>query len=224
MATEQPGLAAGTAWRWLRGRFSTDATGDNSLSLLKSVAEVSAIAVAVAFVYGWSYLAAYYRTFGLNPIEIEVSVPVVAATAVYAFYNSKWILWTFVVFLAVIFLLGSRLRVLLLVLVSLLFILTAWAGLDRGRDRANKDILTDSSELPNVAFAAKISGKTEKMDVPSCVGFENYGSMDCKLLLHLKNTYYFFQPVPQLGVGGNINVYALFDTDLSGVHVQRGIE
>jgi len=224
MATEQPGLAAGSSWSWLRiGRTKSDAAGENSLSLLKSVAEISAIAVAIAFVYGWSYLAAYYRTFGLNPLEFEVSVPVVAATAVYAFYNSKWILGTLAVFLVAIFLLG-RVRILLLVLVSLLFILTAWAGLDRGRDRANKDIFTDSSELPNVAFAAKIGNKTEKMDAPSCVGFENYGSMDCKLLLHLKNTYYFFQPVPQLGVGGNINVYVLFDTDLLGVHVQRGIE
>ena len=223
MATEQPGPAAGTRWRWLRGPASTDATGENSLSLLKSVAEISAIAVAIAFVYGWSYLGAYYRTFGLNPLEFDVSVPVIAATAVYALYNSKWILLTFAVFLVVIFLLG-RSRILLLVLVSLLFVLTAWAGLDRGRDRANEDILTDSSELPNVAFAAKISSKTETMDAPSCVGFENYGSMDCKLLLHLKNTYYFFQPVPQFGVRGNINVYVLFDTDLLGVHVQRGIE
>ena len=45
----------------------------------------------------------------------------------------------------------------------------------------------------------------------------------CKLLLHVKGTYYFFQPVPATGIG-SLNAHVLSDSDLLGVHVQRGLD
>lgn len=93
-----------------------------------------------------------------------------------------------------------------------------------GRQLANEDALLDSDELPYVAFASKL----EKTDQPSCVEFKTYGSLDCKLLLHSKNTYYFFQPVPKAGEGslkvlGSLSLYTLADSDVIGVHVLRGL-
>jgi hypothetical protein len=69
----------------------------------------------------------------------------------------------------------------------------------------------------------------EKADQPSCVEFKTYGSLDCKLLLHSKNTYYFFQPVPKVGEGtlkvlGSLSLYTLSDSEVIGVHIQRGLD
>jgi hypothetical protein len=85
-------------------------------------------------------------------------------------------------------------------------------------------MLIDSSELPNVGFSSRLV----KTDQPNCVGHETYGSSDCKLLLHSKGTYYFFTPIPQpkdalIDVGG-LNVYTLADSDVTGVHILRGLE
>src|ERR1700722_14662806 len=65
------------------------AVGD-SLAFLKNLAEVSSVCVGLAFVVGWSYLTAYYRTFGLNPLELDMSLPVVCTTAVFILYSAVW--------------------------------------------------------------------------------------------------------------------------------------
>ena len=46
---------------------------DDAFAALKSVVEVSAVFVALAFVTGWSYMASYYTQFGLNPFELDFS-------------------------------------------------------------------------------------------------------------------------------------------------------
>jgi len=78
--------------------------------------------------------------------------------------------------------------------------------------------------LPYVAFSTKLS----KTDQPDCVDHETYGTSDCKLLLHSKGTYYFFTPIPKpkdaiIDVG-SLNVYTLADSDVTGVHILRGLD
>jgi hypothetical protein len=106
----------------------------------------------------------------------------------------------------------------------LLFLAVSIAGFFRGKRRATDDMLMDSSELPYVAFSSRLA----KTDQPPCVDYQTYGSLDCKLLLHSKGTYYFFTPVPTprdaLTSGGNLDVYTLADSDVTGVHIQRGLE
>jgi hypothetical protein len=108
-------------------------------------------------------------------------------------------------------------------LAALLFAMS-FASVTLGRRYANEDMLIDSSELPDVAFSSKLV----KTDQPSCVGHETYGSADCKLLLHSKGTYYFFAPIPNAKdavIGdGNLNLYTLADSDVTGVHIFRGLD
>ena len=63
---------------------------EESFSVLKALAEASAVFVALTFVGGWSYLASYFKTFGVNPLELDISVPVVSTIAVYVLYESVW--------------------------------------------------------------------------------------------------------------------------------------
>jgi hypothetical protein len=78
-------------------RTATAAVGapEDPLSFLKLIAEASAVFIGLTFVAGWSYLASYYRTFGLNPIELDIPIPVVATMALHMLYDSVWPLPTF---------------------------------------------------------------------------------------------------------------------------------
>lgn len=194
----------------------------DSLSVLKAVAEASAVFVALTFVGGWSYLGSYYKTFGLNPLELDVSVPVVSTIAVYVLYESVWPLFVVGALILTIAVVARRSPVpsqgWAALALSALLLTTAIAGVFRGRQAANQDTLANSSSLPNVAFASKLATPG-----PSCVDHDTYGSMDCKLLLHSKGAYYFFKPVRAPGIG-SLNLYVLSDADLLGVHVQRGLD
>jgi hypothetical protein len=195
---------------------------EDSLAVLKALAEASAVFVALTFIGGWSYLAAYYRTFGLNPLELDISVPVVSTIAVYVLYQSVWPLIVAGVLIVGFAIFAQRLRRFgrgaVVGVVAVLLLTAATAGAFHGRQVANQDTLADSATLPLVAFASKV-----KDPEPSCVEYETYGSLDCKLLLHLNGTYYFFEPVPQEGIG-SMNLYQLSDSDVLGVHVQRGLD
>jgi hypothetical protein len=183
--------------------------------------------IALTFIAGWSYLASYYKTFGVNPLELDVSIPIVSTIAIYVLYNATWPL-----FVAAALILGRAIfarqllklgREVIVTVLGLLLVTAATAGLIRGRQLANDDALVESTALPYVAFASKL----KKTDQPPCVDFETYGSLDCKLLLHLNKTYYFFQPVPKVGfgslpLGGSMSLYTLSDSDVVGVHILRG--
>ncbi|MGO9166673.1 MAG: hypothetical protein ACLP56_07355 [Candidatus Sulfotelmatobacter sp.] len=194
---------------------------EDSLAVLKTLAEASAVFIALTFVGGWSYLASYYKTFGLNPLELDISIPVVSTTAVYVLYESVWPLFVAGALIMAIAIVARRMpgtgRGWTVAALGVLLLSTAIAGVFRGRQVANQDILANSRNLPNVAFASKLTNPE-----PSCVEHETYGSMDCKLLLHFKGTYYFFQPVHP-GIG-SLNLYMLSDSDLVGVHIQRGLD
>lgn len=197
------------------------AVKEDSFAVLKALAEVSGVFVAVAFIGGWSYLAAYYRAFGLNPLELDISVPVVCTTAVSILFGN---LWTFIAGVLIVALAIFVSRFLKLgrgavvgVLAVLLFI-AASGGAFLGRYVAIQDARKDRfATLPFVAFSSKLK---DDPDRPSCVEFETYGSMDCKLLLHINETYYFFLPVDP-NATGSMNVYTLSDSDVLGVHVQQ---
>ena len=198
---------------------------EDSLAFFKSIAEVSSVSVGLAFVLGWSYLAAYYRTFGLNPLELDLSLPVVCTTAVYV-YSAMWLL-PVVVALGLGWVLFDRYVkrfprwATVAFLACLLFVLS-FTSVFLGRRNANDDMLIGSSELPDVAFSSKLP----KADQPSCVDHETYGSLDCKLLLHSKGTYYFFRPIPKPDDApiDSLNVYTLADSDVTGMHILRGLE
>jgi hypothetical protein len=204
-----------------------DGRGD-SLAFLKSLAEASAVFIALTFIGGWSYLASYYRTFGLNPLELDISIPVVSTIAVYVLYKSVWPLIVALVLIVAFAIFAARQRRLrrsqrlgrapIVAALAVLLLTVAVAGAYHGRQVANDDTLADSATLPNVAFASKLMDSE-----PSCVEYQTYGSMDCKLLLHVNGTYYFFQPVPKEGIG-SMNLYLLSDSDVLGVHVQRGLD
>jgi uncharacterized membrane protein YhaH (DUF805 family) len=195
---------------------------DDSFAVLKALAEASAVILALTFVGGWSYLSAYYTTFGLNPLELDLSVPVVSTISAYVLYESVWPLFVFAALFVALTLVARRLRGLgrgwIVAALGVLLLTVAAAGLVDGRRVANQDMLDDSRTLPYVSFATK-----EKLSGPSCVDSRTFGSLDCKLLLHYKSTYYFFQPVPKERAG-SMNLYILADSDLAGIHVQRGLD
>lgn len=205
------------------------AAGGNSLAFLKSLAEASAVFVAFTFIIGWSYIAAYYKTFGLNPPELDLPLPVVCTTAVYVLLNSGlWLLVCAAALWVASTVFGRHLKgpsrgSTAAVLMLLLFV-ASYVCVFLGRRQANEDMLIDSSELPDVAFSTRLA----KTDQPDCVDHETYGSLDCKLLLHSKGTYYFFTPIPSpqkaLIDVGSLNVYTLADSDVTGVHISRGLE
>lgn len=197
------------------------------LALLKSLAEASAVFITLTFVAGWSYLSSYYTTFGLNPLNFDFAVPVVCTLALFVFYEAVWPLvvgGTLVIILAVISRRAHGLnRGWMVAAVGILLVAAASAGLLRGRQVADRDMLNDpsSTALPHVAFATKVQLKGGA--IPSCVEWNSLGSADCKLLLHEKNAYYFFRPVASKG-DDTLQVYVLADSDLIAVYEESGLD
>jgi hypothetical protein len=203
-------------------------TGEDSLAVLKGLAEVSAIFVGFTYVGGWSYVATYYSTFGLNPLELDLSVPIVSTNFVHVLFSAWWplsALGVVVIAWALLsFCLKRFVRILTVPILAILLIIASTAGASCGRQRAMNDMLIDSSDLPYVSFSSRLASS----DQPPCVDHQTFGSSDCKLLLHSKGTYYFFTPVPRakdalIGVG-SLNVYTLQDPDVMGVRILRGLQ
>jgi hypothetical protein len=209
-------------------RSDSSAAEGEPLAFLKSLGEASAIFIGFTYLGGWCYFASFYSTFGLNSLELNLPLPVVCATDVYLMFSAGWpLLIVFALLLGWIvfshWLKGFKRGVTAAILVLLLFAAST-ACIFLGRRHANDDMLIDSSELPNVGFSVK----TPKTDQPDCVDHQTYGSTDCKLLLHSNGTYYFFLPISNprnalLNVG-SLNLYTLADSDVTGVHISRGLE
>jgi hypothetical protein len=198
---------------------------EDSLAVLKALGEASAVFVALMFVTGWSYLASYYQTFGLNPLELAVPVPVVSTVGFNVLTDARWPLIFAIGLILLVAVLGHwvrRLRWAIVAVLAVLLVFSAAVGVDKGRQVANQDTRMDSTSLPFVAFSSKLKDPSQ----PSCVDYQTYGSLDCKLLMHSNSTYYFFQPVPAASEAAsmNLNLYMLPDSDLNGVHVQRGLD
>ncbi len=195
---------------------------EDSFAVLKALAEASAVILALTFVGGWSYLSSYYTTFGLNPLELDLSIPVVSTISIYVLWESVWPLFVLAALFVALALAARRLHRLgrgwIVAALGVLLLTVAAAGLGRGRQAANRDMLDASSTLPYVSFAAK-----QRISGPPCLDSGTFGSLDCKLLLHYKSAYYFFQPVPKERTG-SMNLYVLSESDLAGVHVQRGLD
>jgi hypothetical protein len=208
--------------------------GNDPFSFLKLIAEASAVFAGVTFVAGWSYLASYYRTFGVNPMELDVSVPVASTMALHMLYGSVWPLLTLaigiVVFAAVAHHYANRLRGYRWWIVALLVLFlfcSATAALIRGRRNANWDMVEESSNLPLVAFSSRSeAAKLGPPEQPSCVGYQNFGAMDCKLLLHSKGLYYFFRPIAKASADqtDNVDLFMIPESEVLGIHVQRGVD
>lgn len=212
---------------------SVPAAENDPFSFLKLIAEASAVVVGLSFVAGWSYLASYYRTFGVNPIDLDVPVPVTATMALHMLYDSVWPLPLMAVVIAVFVaaahhytsLRASHRWWVIAVLVLFMFC-SATAALIRGRHNANLDMTEESPTLPLVAFSSKSeAAKIGPPEQPSCVGYENFGAMDCKLLLHSKGVYFFFRPIPKAFTDNadKLDLYMIPDSEVLGVHIQRGV-
>jgi uncharacterized membrane protein YhaH (DUF805 family) len=195
---------------------------EDALVVVKALTEVSTVLLVLTFVGGWSYLAAYYRTFGLNPLELDFETSVVNTLAIYVLYKSLWPLIIFAAVIAILALVVRRWHRLergwVAAALSVFLFVVVVAGANRGRHVADQDMLVESSSLPNVAFAAK----TNVGELP-CVEVGTFGSFDCKLLLHTKSAYYFFLPVPVVGEG-SLNLYMLPDDQVVASHVLRGLD
>jgi hypothetical protein len=175
-------------------------------------------------------LAAYYRTFGLNPLELDISIPVVSTIAVYVLYKSVWPLAIAFALILVFTILAARRRRLrrsqqwgrgpIVAVLAVLLLTAATAGVVHGTKLAKQDMIETSPTLPNVAFASTVENLG-----PSCVEHMIYGTTDCKLLLHFNNAYYYFEPLPEGSDPnvGSVNVYRIEDSDVVAVHVERSL-
>jgi hypothetical protein len=174
---------------------------EDSFALLKALAEASAVFVAFTFIGGWSYLASCYSAFGLNPLELDVPVPVVCTTAIYVLFDAKWPLIVVAALILGWVVYAPHFRRLArsvgAAVLGLLLLTVSTGGVIDGRDRAGKDAVTDTSALPFVAFSLKLP----KTDQPSCVDFQTYGSVDCNAIVALKKHLLFLRADPKCGGG-----------------------
>ena len=200
------------------------------LSIGKAMGEAAAVFVALTFIDGWSYLSSYYKTFGLNPLELDIPVPVVSTISIYVLYQAVWPLFALGLLALALVLVAPRLqrlnRATTAALFGLLLLISAGSGVFRGRQAANLDMQIESSALPNASFLTTKLPARFKDAVPSCIAFEStYGTEKdpdfCRLLIHSKGLYYFFRPISGSSAT-HIDLHVLPDADVEEIHLQRG--
>lgn len=200
-------------------------------ALLKAVTETAALFGFLLTVIGWSYLAAYYSFFTFQPMELDISSSVVFLFAVDALSR---LLIPLIVIIAIILVLHlGRVKLPRLGGIGLLLILTlSTLGLHDlgsllGRRSARLDIWNTSSRLPSVGLYLRSS----REGYPSCASATN-PTIDCRLLLHNKGSYYLIKPFdsaaveePEAGTATikNLEVYAVPDSEVQLVQYERGV-
>ena len=198
--------------------------GDDAYGALKSIAEIGSLFLALSFVGGWSFMSSYYSAFGVNSSEFDFSVPVTSAFAVHMLRTSGWPMMVAIVFLAGLAVFYGKLGVArrawtgAFMMVTLFVVATASSL--RGRHLAAEDIYETSPRLPNVGFFSKNAAQE-----PDCL---SKGTTDCKLLLHSKGAYYFFEPLTGTALPSkqirNVKIYVVQDSEIYAAQIVRGVE
>jgi hypothetical protein len=210
------------------------------VEILKSIGEVAGALTGLAFITGWLYWSTYYSAFGLNPLELDFSVAVISVSPLQVVLRdwqsaksaASWAVMGALigyVVLAVLFVhfrTGShprgqfRARALLVALALGMFA----GGWMLGRYDANLDSGC-FSRLPTVAFlTSAMDPPTDADAAASCLNNE----LSCKLVLHTKSTYYYFQ-TPVCGPdsdapatsGAGFATAELPDSEVRMIRVQR---
>ena len=195
------------------------------VAVFKPLIESLALVGALAFLAGWSYLSSYLSSFGLNPLELDVGSALASVFALHVLYRSVWpiallaaILSAFAVFRVIFPLRKGPSPVLVATSIAIVSVVAfVIAGIGLGRSNARADLFETSSRLPAVGFATDLTG-----DYPACVA---EGLMECRLLVHWKSTYYFFEPIRGARLPGavyDIQLYALPDSHVKFVRYNRG--
>ncbi len=201
-------------------------------ALLKAVAEAAALFGFFASLTGWSYLVAYYTSFGVQPTELDISASLSSLFAMNVAYHSTAPLLICMAAAMLVSFLPPRLGrwralgILVCVLAAAVFLYVRGARL--GARDAQADFWDTGKRLPWVGFFAT----TAQPDAyPSCVSTAT-PSVDCRLLFHGNGAYHFFKPfqslsgapVPSGGQPANLDVYSLPDEKVQLVQYQRGVK
>jgi hypothetical protein len=202
---------------------------DDALSTLKTIAEVGVLFLAVSFAGGWSFMASYYVSFGVNPYELEFSVPATSSFAVQMLFSSFWPIPSAIFIYPVLFFVywqlgkagwGFVARAVPGFSIAGLLLGVAYLGSWHGRTQAAQDVFETSAKLPSVGFTTKAP-----MEGPNCLA---RGTTDCRLLLHTKGTYYFFEPLPSrtsaFSQNGSIKLYLVPDSEIRSARLVRGLQ
>jgi len=200
--------------------------------LLKAVAEAAALFGFFASLAGWSYLAAYYSSFGVQPAELDIPASLSTLFAVNVAYHSAVSLLICIAAAMLVSFLPVRLGrmralgILVCVLAASVFLYLRGASL--GASAAREDYWDTGKRLPWVGFFAAAA---QPDAYPACVSTAT-PSIDCRLLFHANGAYYFFKPfhspsaapAPSADVPANLDVFSLPDEKVQFVQYQRGVK
>jgi hypothetical protein len=127
----------------------------------KAIAESSALILALFFVAGWSYLQAFYRSFGIPVSDLGFQIHV-SAFFVITVLREHWIsaLILFALAVAAAFVRRFRSMTQALIVVAA-FIAAALAGAQVGREHASRDAQVNTTTLPFVVVHRKQIDTTE---------------------------------------------------------------
>lgn len=175
---------------------------------LKSAAEAIVVGGTLTFVSGWSYVSAYLTNFGFSVFDIDLSSSLLSTLAIHVLYRSPWPVYVIVGVTAALSIfrqvtrreLGANaMTAVAVVMLGIVIISLAIAGARLGRANATQDLHVSSSRLPTVAFDTELRG-----DYPDCV---TRGVLSCRLLVHWKQAYFFFEPLTDQGADAPGDVY-----------------
>lgn len=208
---------------------------DTIWEFFKTLAGTVVIFAIPVYAAGWGFLYRYYKGFGLSISDLDIPLYETLIYSFRPFFDKPT--WT-VCALAVVFVIGlilnlssvKRLRrsplreaVLLVLFVVSTYGLFRW-GTWVGRERANQDMMVDSSTLPFVAIL--VNAEAFQRDEQDYLKFDK---TEFKLLLHANKQYFFFRPLKRSGSTStlsniqNIEVYVIPDDKIRVVRVQRGV-
>lgn len=208
------------------GRLAAEAS---VFGTFKLIAETAIIFSSLAYIAGWSCLFSYYNAFGIGLFGLQIPFSVASIFAVRVLLRSPWPLVTLVagivLYMAVVRrwrgrFAGSRLAA--AVFLAVFGLVAVFSGVEVGQRSAAEDMITETSQLPLVAFATSLK---LNYPAPSCL---ESNTLDCRLLVYNGQRYYFFESIDGEAAWRwtsrpGVEVHSVAEKDISIVRVQRGV-
>ena len=195
----------------------------------KLIAETAVVFSSLAYLAGWSCLFSYYNAFGIGLFGLQIPLSVASIFALRVLLRSPWPLVTVVVGIVLYMAVVRRWRgrfarsgLMAAVFLVVFGLVAAFSGVEVGQRSATEDMITETSQLPLVAFVTPLK---LNYPAPSCL---ESNTLDCRLLVYNGQRYYFFESIDaeaarRWTTRPGVEVHSVAEKDISIVRVQRGV-
>ena len=201
------------------------------LDLISNLAGSAILLGAFLYICGWTYLYQYYRSFGLELSDVDISSYDALIYSLRVIFSSNTLygvfIFLFIIGVGLIFQIRwvrTKLPVAFsLILIGILFssYKLSRLGANLGNENARSDMMAETSNLPTAAIQVSSDGSQMIKDDAA-----KLDKLEFKLLAHKKGQYFIFRPLDGKSIeeGISIDLIVVPESHVQQIRLQRGVK